>query len=172
MHCDVFQSTLQADDRRLEILEHLRSCENCLEYAVQIDPDVLFRSLGGEEMVPPGGVDAFAADVMQQVYLRQKESSLSARRVVPFRRWAAAAALASVLAGSSYFIAHQRRTTAASPVGGSVAMSQHRPAPIEAPRPVIESYDSNNATIVEVPSEGASDVKVVMIFDDSLPADL
>jgi hypothetical protein len=40
-----------------------------------------------------------------------------------------------------------------------------------APKPVIENYESQNATIVEVPTEGEA-VKVVMVFDESLPADL
>jgi hypothetical protein len=37
-------------------------------------------------------------------------------------------------------------------------------------KPIVESYDSKTATIVEVP--GVKDAQVVMIFDDSLPADL
>ena len=41
-----------------------------------------------------------------------------------------------------------------------------------ATKPIIETYDSENATIVEVPSEEADDVKIVMIFDENLPADL
>ena len=39
-------------------------------------------------------------------------------------------------------------------------------------KPVVDAYDSKNATIVEVPSEAKDDVQVVMIFDESLPADL
>jgi len=39
-------------------------------------------------------------------------------------------------------------------------------------KPVVETYESKNATIVEVPSEAKDDVQVVMIFDESLPADL
>jgi hypothetical protein len=40
-------------------------------------------------------------------------------------------------------------------------------------KPIVETYESANATIVEVPSESAADdVKVVMIFDENLPADL
>ena len=42
-----------------------------------------------------------------------------------------------------------------------------------ATKPVVETYQSNNATIVEVPSgEASDDVKIVMIFDENLPADL
>jgi hypothetical protein len=40
-------------------------------------------------------------------------------------------------------------------------------------KPVVETYESDSATIVEMPSEGAADdVKIVMIFDENLPADL
>jgi hypothetical protein len=39
-------------------------------------------------------------------------------------------------------------------------------------KPIVETYDSQNATIVEVPNENASNVQVVMIFDEKLPADL
>ena len=47
-----------------------------------VDPDLFFRSLGGEELVPPGGVDAFAGDVMSQVRVRSAETSLAPRRSV------------------------------------------------------------------------------------------
>jgi hypothetical protein len=39
-------------------------------------------------------------------------------------------------------------------------------------KPVVETYSSSDATIVEVPSEGAGDTKIVMVIDDRLPADL
>jgi len=39
-------------------------------------------------------------------------------------------------------------------------------------KPIVETYDSQNATIVEVPTDETDDVKIVMIFDENLPADL
>jgi hypothetical protein len=39
-------------------------------------------------------------------------------------------------------------------------------------KPVVETYSSTNATIVEVPTESAGDAKIVMVIDDKLPADL
>jgi hypothetical protein len=40
-------------------------------------------------------------------------------------------------------------------------------------KPIVESYESESATIVEVPTdEVGDDVKIVMIFDENLPADL
>ena len=62
-----------------------------------------------------------------------------------------------------------RAAATAPPIGGPVNHHQFRSA--VSSRPVIQSYDSQKATIVEVPSEG-EDVTVVMVFDDSLPADL
>jgi hypothetical protein len=54
-----------------------------------------------------------------------------------------------------------------------VAASIGKPAQIAraaVSRPVIESYDNADATIVELAS--ADDLQVVMVFDDTLPADL
>jgi hypothetical protein len=45
-----------------------------------------------------------------------------------------------------------------------------RPAAL-ATKSFVETYSSHDATIVEMPNDG-SDTKVVMIFDDKLPADL
>ena len=40
-------------------------------------------------------------------------------------------------------------------------------------KPVVETYESENATIVEVPQRGENTgADVVMIIDDSLPSDL
>jgi anti-sigma factor RsiW len=171
MQCETFRSTLQTGDQRPEILEHLRSCEGCLEYATTVDPDVLFRSLGGRDLVPPGGIDAFTSSVMHQVSLRQKEASMSAPRFTRLARWAAAAVAAGIIIGSSLFVG---RPTAPAPVGAGsrTLVAAHASLAAGTQKPVIENYDSTSATIVEVPTEDASDVKVVMIFDDSLPADL
>jgi len=51
-----------------------------------------------------------------------------------------------------------------------VAAARPRPIPT-ATKSLVETYSSHDATIVEMPSDG-SDTKVVMIFDDKLPADL
>jgi hypothetical protein len=39
-------------------------------------------------------------------------------------------------------------------------------------RPVVETYESEKATIVEVPTADTGSAQVVMIFDDALPSDL
>ncbi|HEV7922099.1 MAG TPA: hypothetical protein VGR02_15030, partial [Thermoanaerobaculia bacterium] len=88
------------------------------------------------------------------------------------RRLAVAATLAAGLSGALLVWQHDR---SGAPVPAPLAAVRPAAAIRQArltTKPVIESYDSANATIVEVPSEGASDTKIVMIFDDSLPADL
>ena len=53
--CQTFRSTLEPGTHDAEVLEHLRSCDACLDFAVEIDPDNFFRLLGCDDMVPPGG---------------------------------------------------------------------------------------------------------------------
>jgi hypothetical protein len=174
MTCETFRSTFQAGDERPEILEHFRSCDACLEFAVQTDPDVLFRALGGaDELIPPGGIDNFVGEVMQQIHVRGKESEMVHRRVVAWPyRWAAAAAV--TFAMLSTLVINQQRQPAV-PAGTRIAAV--RPMTVHtnvtaSDRPAVENYSSDTATIVEVPNEGASDVKIVMVFDESLPSNL
>jgi hypothetical protein len=163
--CQAFHARLQPGSADPEVLEHLRSCDVCLDYAVTVDPDNLFRAIGGEELEPPGGVDAFASDVMSQIRLRQTEGSVARRLLVAPRRLAAAAAIVIAIGISAFVYDNaQKSGPAALPVVVQRAQL--------ATKPVVETYDSKNATIVEVPSEGKNDPKVVMIFDESLPADL
>jgi hypothetical protein len=163
--CQNFQSKLQPGSTDAELLEHLRTCDVCLDHALSIDPDNFFRAIGGQELVPPGGVDAFAADVMAQVRLRQAEGSVARRFLVAPRRLAAAAAIV-VTIGVSALVYDNAGNRAPAPAPAAV-----RPVQL-ATKPVVERYDSRNATIVEVAGEGKDDAQVVMIFDESLPADL
>ncbi len=164
--CQTFRAKLQPGSNDAEVLEHLRKCDGCLEYAVSIDPDTFFRAIGDAELQPPGGVDAFVADVMAQVRLRQTEGSVARRFLIAPRRLAAAAAIVLTVGVTALiYDKAQKRAPVQNP---AVAV---RTAPL-ATKPVVETYQSQSATIVEVPSEGANDVKVVMIFDDSLPSDL
>jgi hypothetical protein len=171
INCQSFRSRFAADTDDALVLEHLRACDRCLDFAVQTDPDVMFRALGGDEMIPPGGVDAFVVDVMQQVRVRAAESTIAARRVVRWpRRFAVAATLAAGISGAVlYNQLNGIAPTSTMPVARVVA-----PAAVQlATKPVVETYESDKATIVEMPSEGAADdVKIVMIFDENLPADL
>jgi hypothetical protein len=163
INCQTFRANIQSRDA--EVLEHLRKCDACLEHAVSVDPDNFFRAIGGEELVPPGGIDAFASGVMSQIRVRQAEQPAAKRFLVAPRRLAAAAAIIVAIGGSWFGYERVNR-----PVSAPVIVAV-RKAPL-ATKPVVETYQSQNATIVEMPSQGGTDANVVMIFDDSLPADL
>ncbi len=167
--CQTFRATLRPGSEDANSLQHLRSCDACVDYAVGVDPDLFFRSIGGEEMVPPGGIDAFVGDVMAQVRVRDAEGS-STR--LPMNRYLrSAAAVLLVIAGATgvYRYGHQEVKPGQAIVARVSAPPVLRP---QATKAIVESYQSQNATIVELPSASPSDVKVVMIYDESLPADL
>lgn len=159
--CETFRSRFTPGTDDNEVLEHLRACDNCFAFAAQADGDMLFRGIGGGELIPPGGVDAFVGDVMREVHLRSTEKVASHRKFGWARRLAVAATLAVAIAGTLYY----PRQQSVVPVPRATIVQPMT-------RPVIEKYDSDTATIVEMPTEGAEDVKVVMIFDERLPADL
>jgi hypothetical protein len=166
--CDVFRAQFTASTEDAELLEHVRVCDQCLPSALTIDPDILFRSMGSDNLLPPGGVDAFVGDVMREVRLRSTETTMARRPVSWMRRLAVAATIAIGIVGGTAMYRFER-TLAPVPLSIERAALQQTDF---LSRPVIENYDSNSATIVEVPTEGAEDVKVVMVFDESLPADL
>lgn len=174
--CESFRNRFAPNSEDASLLEHLRSCDRCLDHAAAIDPDVMFRALGGEEMTPPGGVDAFVTSVMQQVRVRAAEGRVEHRSHSPWtRRLAIAATLAVGITGATLVY----RTDAPAVVNPSPVRIARAIAPVSQARlttkPIVQTYqsgDTSNATIVEVPSEGAEDVQIVMIFDENLPADL
>jgi hypothetical protein len=166
--CTTFRSTFTAATEDAGLLEHIRSCDACLDHAAAVDPDILFRAIGGAEMIPPGGIDAFASDVMREVRLRSTEQSMAAGRGMSWpQRLAIAATVAGSVIGGTLFYGNGR---AVAPVPARPTAALH--APQLTTKPIVETYDSATATIVEVPTEGASDVRVVMVFDEQLPADL
>ncbi|HYM59605.1 MAG TPA: hypothetical protein VEZ11_01790 [Thermoanaerobaculia bacterium] len=174
--CQNFRTMLAPGTDDPSLLRHLRTCEACLDYAIGIDADLLFRSLGGEELVPPGGVDAFAADVMQQVRVRQAEGQVVAHHGAP--GWPRRLAIAAVVAAgfsTSTLVYLNRQPTVSNPLS-AIAVRPAAQVSFEnaklTTKPVVESYSSDNATIVEMAAEGPNDAKVVMIFDEKLPADL
>jgi hypothetical protein len=166
--CEVFRAQFTASTEDAELLEHVRVCDQCLPTALAIDPDILFRSMGTENLLPPGGVDAFVGDVMREVRLRSTETSMARRPVSWIRRLAVAATIAMGIVGGTAMYRFERSFT---PVPLSIQRAALQKTNFLS-RPVIENYESNSATIVEVPTEGVEDVKVVMVFDESLPADL
>lgn len=165
--CQTFRSTLVPGSDDPSSLEHLRTCDACLDYAVSVDPDYLFRSMGGSELVPAGGVDAFVSDVMAQVRVRQTESV--AHRLPLNRYLRAAAAVLLMIAGTAGIYRFGQEDVVAPLSSPVMRAAITQPTTTKA---VVESYESQNATIVEVPSAPASDTKIVMIYDESLPADL
>jgi hypothetical protein len=171
--CNAFRARFHAATEDAELLVHVRACDACLDFAAGVDPDVLFRAIGGGEMIPPGGVDAFVGDVMREVHLRATEKT--AQRVVSWpRRLAVAATLAAGITGSAIVWQLERATSSApAPVSRRIAAASAHPVIVPvASKPVIEKYDSASATIVEMPTTGANDAQIVMIIDDKLPADL
>jgi hypothetical protein len=157
-----------------EMLAHMRSCPACLTLAVEADPENLFRSLGGE-IEPPDGVDQFVDDVMQGVRVRERERIVFSgnRRFPAFYRWAAAAVLA-VTVGGVAFVSRTSNPSAVNPAPAIAAKAPGALLRVEPSHfvPVVESYDSSSATIIEVPSEQTAGLQVVMVFDESLPVDL
>jgi hypothetical protein len=170
MSCESFRARFHAGTEDAALLAHLRACDRCLDFAAHSDPDVMFRALGGEDMIPPGGVDAFVNDVMQQVRVRDAESAVASARIVAWpRRLAMAAAVAMAVFGATLVV---RVDSPSGATGSQPVVRAHRSTPSLTTKPVVETYESDNATIVEVPTDASDDVKIVMIFDENLPADL
>jgi hypothetical protein len=170
--CQTFRATLQPGTHDAEVLEHLHRCDACLDFAVEADPDNFFRLLGGDKLVPPGGVDAFVGDVMAQVRGRQTETAVEPRHTFSnVRRLAIAATIAAAVT-TGLLVSNRQPASAPSVAAGfsRPAKAGHYTALVT--KPVVDTYESKNATIVEVPTEAKDDVQVVMIFDESLPADL
>lgn len=173
MSCDAFRARFAPATEDAALLEHIRTCDRCLDFAAHADPDVMFRAVGfagGGEMIPPGGVDAFVDDVMRQVRVRGAETTVSMpARMSWTRRLAIAATVAITLTAAT--LAYRLDTApVAAPLQPRIASTTPKVLTTKA---VVETYDSENATIVEVPSEEAGDdVRIVMIIDENLPVDL
>jgi hypothetical protein len=169
--CDSFRNRFAIGTEDPALLAHLRTCDRCLDFAAQADPDVMFRALGGDDLVPPGGIDAFVDDVMQQVRVRGAETTVSAsHKVVSWpRRLAVAATLVAGITGAM-LSNRAANDPAVRPAAIDAALRPAHGRTSFATKPVVETYESENATIVEVPS--GDDTQIVMIFDENLPADL
>lgn len=167
--CDSFRTRFHAATDDAALLAHIRTCDRCLDFAANVDPDVMFRALGGAEMVPPGGVDAFVDDVMRQVRVRGAETAVETPHAMSWtRRLAIAATVAVTVTAATLAYRSENRPAPVQQIAAAPTESK-----ILTTKPVVETYDSQNATIVELPAEhSGDDVKIVMIFDESLPADL
>ena len=165
--CDSFRTRFHVGTDDAALLEHLRTCDRCLDFAAHADPDVMFRALGGNEIVPPGGIDAFVEGVMQQVRVRDAETTVAAARVVAWPRRLAMAAAVAIAAFGATLVSRNDAPMILEPIQRAELRTQTLTT-----KPIVETYDSQNATIVEVPTDETEDVKIVMIFDENLPADL
>ena len=169
MTCDSFRTRFHAGTEDAALLAHLRTCDRCLDFAAHSDPDVIFRALGGEEMIPPGGIDSFVSGVMQQVRVRDAETVASKRVVTWPRRLAMAAAIGAAVFGATMVQRVEPPAGTAAPVARAAIRPSTTPLTT---KPVVAAYDSEKATIVELPTASTDDVQIVMIFDENLPADL
>lgn len=172
--CESFRKRFHVNADDAALLGHLRSCDRCLDFAAHLDPDVMFRALGGEEMIPPGGVDAFVSGVMQQVRVRDAEKVTTAPRAHSWaRRLAMAAAVgASVFGATLVYRSDAPAVSKSTTIAQATSVRRSLTTKALITRPVVETYESDKATIVEVPTEDTDDVKIVMIIDENLPADL
>lgn len=164
--CTKFRASFEPETENPETLEHIRACDACLDYAVSVDPDIMFRAIGGAEMVPPGGIDAFVSDVMREVHLRATEKTTHRVSAWPRRLAVAATLVAGITGGALVWERGRVEPSVIKPT--QIA----RVAPALTSKPVIEKYDSDSATIVEMPTGSANDAQIVMIIDEKLPADL
>ena len=126
--CQTFRANLQPGTHDAELLAHVRRCDACLELAVQVDPDMFFRSIGGENLLPPGGVDAFVSDVMAQVRSRETETAVEPRHrtFTSVRRLAIAATVAAAVMAGLLVATHQPAPQPrAVPLGVDVALAAH-----------------------------------------------
>jgi len=169
MSCETFRTTFRAGTEDAAVLAHLRTCDRCLDFAANADPDVMFRALGGENLVPPGGVDAFVDDVMRQVRVRSAENVVIAPQPISWTRRLAVAATIAVAFTSATFVISSNNTPVATGVQRAAITA---PSVSLTTKPIVETYESENATIMEVPADANDNVKIVMIFDENLPADL
>jgi len=168
MSCDTFRNTFHAATEDPALLAHLRTCDRCLDFAANVDPDVMFRALGGEDLVPPGGVEAFVDDVMRQVRVRGAENVVTAPRPVSWTRRLAVAASFAVTVTAATFV---YRSDVSKVTMAPIARAQIKAQTLTT-KPIVETYESDKATIVEVPADPNDTVKIVMVFDENLPADL
>lgn len=173
MTCDEFRASAFDGNDSAEFLEHLRECVACMNEAADRDGDYLFKALGGDGLVPPGGVDAFVGDVMRQIHANETARQIAHARKVSPRYYLAFAAAAALTVASFSLVQRSRPEVVVSPMA-AVAESGIAGRHADISRPVVEEYENSAATIVEIPTEqnSSDEIKVVMIFDESLPADL
>jgi hypothetical protein len=170
MTCETYRHAFGEGSDSAETRAHFRSCEACLAWTLENDPDALFRSIGGAELVPAGGIDEFVGGVMREIRVRETERTLRGPRRIPAAyRWAVAAMFALAVVGGSMVHLSSRAPERNAAAVAAVPQA----APLFSPSaPVVESYQAAGATIIEMPASSESEIRLVMIFDETLPMDL
>ena len=103
--CREFRDAFAPATSDAGLMEHVRSCDACLDFAAHVDPDIMFRAIGGTEMIPPGGVNAFVDDVMRQVRVRSAANVVTMQSHWSWRRLSAAAAIvAGITVGTTIYV--------------------------------------------------------------------
>lgn len=176
MNCNEFRMNLDAGHETVEQLAHQRECADCLELAISREPSAMFSTMGTEDLLPPEGIEAFVSSVMNEVRLRETEKTLEKNDHPVKVAWWWAAAAAVFITFTTWLAIQPRMSTEpvrerAAIVADAGIASQTAEAP-SMTLPVIDDYDKVEATIVELPSDSVDDLKIVMIFDESLPQDL
>lgn len=153
---------------------HARSCTDCAAVAIATDSLNLFRTIEKTPAVPKGELDEFVADVVGEIRLREMEKTVDEPAETP--RWVGLAMVAAILAAiaGGLFI-QDRNVVATAPLEASIPATATAPAHAEifsSTLPVVDGYANSNAMIVELPAETTDDIRIVMIFDETLPQDL
>lgn len=177
MNCNEFRINLEAGHDSAEMREHQRECASCLEVAICREPSTMFSTLGGNDLLPPEGLDAFVSGVMSEVRLRETEKSLETMDHPVKVAWWWAAAAAVFIMFTTWLGVQSQLSPEPNLHNKPAAVVESTPIsePLSPPSltlPVIDHYDKAAATIVELPSDSVNDLKIVMIFDESLPQDL
>lgn len=174
MKCADFMKDPMAAVDTSEGRKHLRVCDECYRAAVRIDPVAMLSAMDPAEPTNHE-TENLVRDVMSAVNARSHEKAIEAREEPP--RWVGlAAAAAVIMAILSGLFVQERLTDPSNMIQQPTAIeaSNERSSAVAIPvstRPVVESYSSSTATIVELPYEN-DDMQLVMIFDETLPQDL
>lgn len=175
MKCDLVRSSIDQGDENPELRDHLRHCADCLEWAIASEPTNLFLPLGAGDRIPEGGIDLFVSEVLSEVRLRETERVLEPAEH-PLRTawwWSAAAAVFILVATWATLQPKNVQPPVHSPVAAVESVpADEVDAEIAVSRPVVDDYEESAAMIVELPTSSSDELKIVMIFDETLPQDL
>jgi len=141
-----------------EAMTHFDACPRCRREAVAADPLLVFRRLPALEM--PAGDELAEAEAMRQAVSAMRTARrLESHRHAGWRRWAAAA----VLATASLSVSWDKVPRTQEPEPAAPRPAVEAPA---APRPVtgpatLEALDGSNARVYQMNGEGVTAFMIV-----------